>query len=109
MPHSLHYTNAMFGMNSTQFWRGPYTRANTESYKDLRDKNRGVQEGQYFTVSTGTIFYGIYQSMRLTHSDTYSVWCLEYIKIPADVGATFAYSSSDNPFKQSNILKKVSN
>ena len=36
-----------------------YMRANTESYKDLGDKNRGVQEGQYFTVLTRPIFYGI--------------------------------------------------
>ena len=30
--------------------------ANTESYKDLGDKNRGVQAGEYFTVLTGPIF-----------------------------------------------------
>ena len=43
------------------------------------------------------------------HSDTSSVWCLDmlvYIKLPADVGAAFADSTSDCPFKQSNILKK---
>ena len=44
------------------------------------------------------------------HSDTWSVWCLEYIKMPADVVAIFADNSSDYPFKQSNFfLKKVSN
>ena len=37
------------------------------------------------------------------HSDTFfSVWCIEYIKILADLGATFADSSSYYPFKQSN-------
>ena len=55
----------MFGSKiSIRFWPGLHTRANTESNKDLGDKNRGVQEGQYFTVLTGTIFYGINQSMR---------------------------------------------
>ena len=38
---------------------------NIVSYKDLGDKNRGVQEVQYFMVLTGPIFYGINQSMRL--------------------------------------------
>ena len=28
------------------------------SYKDLGDKNRGVQEVQYFTVLSGLIFHG---------------------------------------------------
>ena len=49
----------MFGLVSVRFWPGFYTRANAESYKDLGDDNRGVQEGQYFTVLTGSIFYGI--------------------------------------------------
>ena len=40
-------------------------RANTEFYKDLVDENWGVQEGQYFMVLTGTVFYSINQSMRL--------------------------------------------
>ena len=35
------------------------------------------------------------------HSDTSSVW---FLKIPEDFGATFAGSSFDYPFKQSNIL-----
>ena len=55
----------MFRMMSIQFWPGLYTRANTESYKDLGDENQGVKEGQYFTVLTGPIFYGINQSIRL--------------------------------------------
>ena len=41
-------------------------------------------------------------------SDTSSVWCLEYIKTPADVEVTFADSSSNYPFKQSNMFKKKS-
>ena len=49
--------NAMFGINSIRFGPGLYTRANTESYKDLADKNPGVQEGQYFTVLTRPIVY----------------------------------------------------
>ena len=90
----------MLGMISTRFWPRVYTRANTENYKDL-GKNRGVQEGgQYFRVLTGPILYGIND---FKHSHTY-VWCLEYIKLPTDVGATFADSSSDYPFKQSNIF-----
>ena len=44
-------------------------------------------------------------SWRDLNSDTSSVWCLDYIKIPADVGATFADNSSDYPYIQSNILK----
>ena len=55
----------MFGMISIRFWPGLYTRANTESYKDLGDKNRGVQEGHYFMVLTRLIFYGINQAMGL--------------------------------------------
>ena len=52
--------------------------------------------GQYFTVLTGPIFYGINQSMRL-----YLV-----LRVPADIGAAlfFADSRSDYPFKQSNIF-----
>ena len=53
------------GMVSIRLRPGLYARDNTESYKDLGDKNRGVQEGQYFTVLAGPIFYGINQSMRL--------------------------------------------
>ena len=37
------------------------------------------------------------------HRDTSSGWCLEYIKITADVGPIFADSSFDYPFKHSNI------
>ena len=55
----------MFGMISIRIWPRLYTRANTESYKDLGNKNRGVQEGHYFTVLTGLIFYGFNQSVRL--------------------------------------------
>ena len=55
----------MVGMISIRFWPGLYTRANTESTKDLGDRNRGVLEDQYFTVLTGPIFCGINQSMRL--------------------------------------------
>ena len=54
----------MFGMISIWFCHGLYTRVNTESYKDLGDKNRGVEEGQYFTVLTGPVFYDNNQSMR---------------------------------------------
>ena len=45
----LHHTNAMFGMISIVLAHAlyVYTRANTESYNDLRDKNRGVLKGQY--------------------------------------------------------------
>ena len=50
--------------------------------------------GQNFTLWTGR--------WDFKHSDTSSFWRLEYIKIPADVGARFADSSSDYPFKQSN-------
>ena len=57
MPNSLHRANAMFGMISIRFCPGLYTRASTESYKDLRDKNRVVQEGQYLAVLTGPIFF----------------------------------------------------
>ena len=39
-------------------------RANSESYKELEDKNGGVLVGQYFRVLTGLICYGINQSMR---------------------------------------------
>ena len=39
-------------------FRGIYTGANTESYKEIGDKNRGVLAGQYFMVLTGPIFYG---------------------------------------------------
>ena len=49
----------MSGMISIWFWPGLYTRANTESYKDLGDKNQRVQVGQYFTALTGAIFYDI--------------------------------------------------
>ena len=51
-----------------RFWPGlnTYSRVNTKD-KDLGDRNRGVQEGQYFTVLTGQIFYGINQSMRFIH------------------------------------------
>ena len=63
MPNSLRHTSKMFGMISIWLWPGLYTRTNTESYKDLGDKNR-AQESQYFTVLTGQIFYGIDQSMR---------------------------------------------
>ena len=59
MPNSLHHTNSMFDMISIRFWPRLYTRANTESYKDLGNKTRGVQEDQHFTVLTGPIFYGI--------------------------------------------------
>ena len=53
MPNSLYHTNAMFGMISIRFGLyGLYANAKTESYKDLGDKNRGVQESQYFTVLT---------------------------------------------------------
>ena len=49
------HINAMLGMIFIWFgW------ADTESYKDLGDENRGVQEGQYFTVLTGPISYGIH-------------------------------------------------
>ena len=34
-------------------------KANTESYKDLGNKNRSIQEGQYFSILTGPIFYCI--------------------------------------------------
>ena len=34
----------MFGMISIRFWPELYTRADTESYKDLGDKYWGVQE-----------------------------------------------------------------
>ena len=63
--HSLHHTNVMVDTISIRFWPGLNTRAYTVSYKDLGDINRGVQEGRYFTVLTGPIFYGINQSMRL--------------------------------------------
>ena len=63
--------------------------------QDLGHKSRGIQEGQYFTVLTSR--------WDFKHSDTSSIWCLEYIKMPLDVGATLADSSSDYPFKQSNI------
>ena len=59
MSNSLHHTNAMVGMISIWFWPVLYTRTNAESYKDLADKNRGVQEGHYFMMLTGPIFYGI--------------------------------------------------
>ena len=36
----------------------------TESYKDSGDKNRGVLEGQYFTILNMPIFYGINQLTR---------------------------------------------
>ena len=36
---------------------------------------------------------------------TSSAWRLENVNVPVEVGATFANSSSDYPFKQSNILK----
>ena len=62
--NSLHHTNAIFGMISIRFLSGLYTKANTESYKGIADKDRGVQEGKYFTVLTGSIFDGIKQSMR---------------------------------------------
>ena len=55
----------MFGMLSIRFLARALYETNNESYKDLWDKNRGVQKGQYFTVLTGPIFYGINQSMRL--------------------------------------------
>ena len=35
--------------------------ANTKSYKELGDRNRGVLVGQYVTVLTRPIFYGINQ------------------------------------------------
>ena len=57
-------TDAMFDMISICLWPRIYTRANTESYKELRDKNRVVLAGQYFTVLNGLIFYGINQAMR---------------------------------------------
>ena len=57
MPNSLHHTNAMFEMISIQFWSGLYMMPNTESYKDLGDKNGGVQEGLYFTVLMGPILW----------------------------------------------------
>ena len=40
---------------------------------------------------------------RLIYS---TVWCLEYIMVPADVEATFADNSSDYPVKQRNIKKR---
>ena len=49
----LPHTNAIFGVISIWFRPGIYTRANTESYKDLGDKNRRIQEGQYVTVLIG--------------------------------------------------------
>ena len=56
--------DAMFGMISIRLWPGIFTRANTESYKELGGKNQRVLVGQYFTVLTGQIFYGFNQSMR---------------------------------------------
>ena len=41
-----------------------YMMSNTESYKDLGDNNRGVQEGQYSVVFTGPIINGINQSVK---------------------------------------------
>ena len=56
-----------FGIISTRL----YTRANPESYKNLEDKNRGVQESNYFKVLTGPIFYDINQSMRIYWLSTF--------------------------------------
>ena len=44
LQNSLHRTNAMFGMIYVRFWPGLYTRANTESYKELGNKTEGFRK-----------------------------------------------------------------
>ena len=43
--------DAMLSMISIHLWREIYMKANTESYKELGDKNRGVLEGRYFRAN----------------------------------------------------------
>ena len=74
MLKSLHLTNAMFGIIYIQFWPGLYTRANTESKKDLGDKNRRVQEGQYFTGLSGLIFYSVNRANILWSRPRWLSW-----------------------------------
>ena len=82
----------------TRFLPGFYTWVN-ESYKNLGDKTEGFRRASILWYKPGQYLTELTSWWDFKHSDASSVWCLEYIKIPANVGATF-------PFKQSNIKKK---
>ena len=75
-------------------------KTNIEIYKDLKDKNRGIQKGTCFTVLTSRRYF--------KHSDTSSIRCLGYIKIPV-VTSSYKKTYVLTPITKTCLFKYIEN